>query len=195
MHIEHNILEIVLKYLFGERDTTKVRKDMEETNVKQHLWFCQDLSGTNYVKPPTPYVFTRDEKQVFLDFVSEVHAPTRYAIAFKKHIGPKRLYNMKIHDQHVMLQHIFLAGVWNLLHLCPRRAIICLGKTFQKLCTKVLNPSDIPNLKTYVAKTLSMLEIWWPSTFFDLQTHLIIHLVDELETCGLVGSKWCYPIE
>jgi hypothetical protein len=40
-----------------------------------------------------------------------------------------------------------------------------------------------------------MLEIWWPLGFFDLQTHFIIHLVDELEICGHVGSRWCYPIE
>jgi hypothetical protein len=40
-----------------------------------------------------------------------------------------------------------------------------------------------------------MLEIWWPLGFFDLQTHLIIHLVDELDIYGLVGSRWCYLIE
>jgi hypothetical protein len=26
-------------------------------------------------------------------------------------------------------------------------------------------------------------------------THLGIHLVDELEICGLVGARWCYPME
>lgn len=40
-----------------------------------------------------------------------------------------------------------------------------------------------------------MLKIWWPSTFFDLQTNFIIHLIDELKMCGHVGNKWCYPIE
>ncbi len=92
----------------------EVRKDMEETNVKQHLWLHWDLNGMNYVKPLAPCVFTQDEKQLFLDFVSEVRAPTKYVDAFKKHIGPKRLYNMKSHDDHVMLQHILLTCVWNL---------------------------------------------------------------------------------
>jgi hypothetical protein len=62
----------------------------------------------------TPCVFTQDEKQLFLEFVSEVCAPTKYVVAFKKHIGPKRLYNMKSHDHHVMLQHILPTCVWNL---------------------------------------------------------------------------------
>jgi hypothetical protein len=26
-------------------------------------------------------------------------------------------------------------------------------------------------------------------------THLIIHLVEELEICGPMASRWCYPIE
>jgi hypothetical protein len=61
---------------------------------------------------------------------------------------------MKSHDHHVMLQHILLVGVQNLLCPNPRRTIICLGTTFQKLYTKVLNPNDVPNLKTYVAENL-----------------------------------------
>jgi len=59
--------------------------------------------GMNYVKPLAPYVFTQKEKQAFLNFVSEVHAPTRYVTAFKKHVAPNKLYNMKSHDHHVML--------------------------------------------------------------------------------------------
>jgi hypothetical protein len=25
--------------------------------------------------------------------------------------------------------------------------------------------------------------------------HLLIHLVENLDVCGLVGARWCYPIE
>jgi hypothetical protein len=50
---------------------------------------------------------------------------------------------------------------------------------------------DIQGLQAYMAKTLCMLEIWWPLTFFDLQ----IHFIDEPEICGLMGSKWCYRVE
>jgi hypothetical protein len=31
--------------------------------------------------------------------------------------------------------------------------------------------------------------------FFDLMTHLLIHLIDELEICGPVGARWCYLVE
>jgi len=38
MHIECNILESLLKYLFGEWDMMGVRKDFKELGVKWHLW-------------------------------------------------------------------------------------------------------------------------------------------------------------
>jgi hypothetical protein len=152
VHIECNILENFLKYLFGEQNTMEVCKDLEEVGGKWHLWL-------HIGKPLAPYVFTWNEKQVFLALISFIHALIEYLIAIKKHLSPNELYNMKSHDHHVMLQNILLATIQNLLHLGPKKVIIYLGRTFKKLCTKVVNLNDIPNLKTYVAKTLCMLKI------------------------------------
>jgi hypothetical protein len=41
MHVGRNVFDNVFKYLFGERDTLEVCKDMEEVGVKQHLWLHQ----------------------------------------------------------------------------------------------------------------------------------------------------------
>jgi hypothetical protein len=58
-----------------------------------------------------------------------------------------------------------------------------------------MDRSDIPSLKVYVAKTLSLFEMWFPFGFFDITTHLFIHLVDDIDICGPVVTRWCYPIE
>ncbi len=73
--------------------------------------------------------------------------------------------------------------------------VLRLSKCFQKICMKVVNPDDIPSLKVYVAETLSMLEMWFLPGFFDIMIHLLIHLVEDLDVCGPVGARWCYPIE
>jgi hypothetical protein len=159
MHVEWNVSDSILKYLSSERDTVEVHKDIEETHVKWYLWLHQDPRGENYVKPQAPYVFTSNERTKFLDFVYEICATTSYVVGFRKHIGLNKLFNMKNHDHHIMMQHILPNGVWNLLHIGPRIAIICLGKCFQKICTKVLNPNDIRGLWTYVVETLCMLEM------------------------------------
>ncbi len=50
-------------------------------------------------------------------------------------------------------------------------------------------------LQSNVAEIICLFEIWFPPRFFDMMTHLIIHLVDELEICGPIGAKWCHPME
>jgi hypothetical protein len=37
MHVEKNVSESILKYLFGDKDTIEVRKDLQEARVMQHL--------------------------------------------------------------------------------------------------------------------------------------------------------------
>ncbi len=59
----------------------------------------------------------------------------------------------------------------------------------------MLNPKNLVALQTYVVETICLFEIWFPPRFFNMMTHLIIHLLDELEIRGLVGAMWCYPME
>jgi hypothetical protein len=161
---------------------------MEEVGVKPHLWLLH-VGGEHYVKPHAPCVFTPHERQRFLDFMSNMCAPIEYVVAFKKHVGPNRLFNLKSHDHHVLIQLVLLSGIRNLLQPRPKFAVI------QQICTKVMVPNEIGLLITYVVETLCMLEIWLPLGFFDVMTHLLVHIVDELEICGLVASRWCYPME
>jgi len=93
-----------------------------------------------------------------------------------------------------MIQQILLACVRDILLPGVHQAIIRLNKCFQKICMKVVNPYDIPSLKTlkvYVAKTLSMLEIWFPLGVFNIMIHLLIHLVENLDVCGPIGASQC----
>jgi hypothetical protein len=46
-----------------------------------------------------------------------------------------------------------------------------------------------------VAITLSLLEWELPGAFFDVMTHLCLHVVEELAICGPVHVRWMYPIE
>jgi len=42
---------------------------------------------------------------------------------------------------------------------------------------------------------LCQLEMYFPSTFFDIMVHLIVHLVREIKCCGPVYLGWMYPVE
>jgi hypothetical protein len=40
-----------------------------------------------------------------------------------------------------------------------------------------------------------LVEMHFPSSFFDIMTHLLYHIVDELDLCGPVSTRWIYPME
>ncbi len=166
---------------------------MEEVGI--HLWMWLQKRGQHFVKLVALYVFTSNENRQFLELVTSIKASTRYVAAFKKHVAGCKLLAMKSHDHHVMIQQILLMCMWNILVHCVHQIIIILKKCFQKICVHVLNPMDILALKTYVAKRLSMFEMWFPLSFFNVIIHLLVHLVENLEIYGPLGARWCYPIK
>jgi hypothetical protein len=42
---------------------------------------------------------------------------------------------------------------------------------------------------------MALLEMEFPPSFFDIMMHPPYHLVEELNLCGPVSTRWMYPIE
>lgn len=196
MHIEKNICESLVKILYGITDTAASRRDMEEEQIKPHLWVRRgEGEEGNFVKPPAPYVLTKDEQIFLLQQIEGISVPTGYCGNMKKHILKNKLGNMKSHDFHILLQFILPVCLRHLMHPGPRTAIIRLGRLFTMLCKKILSIEELYNLEVYAAETVCLLEIWFPPSVFDTMWHLPIHLVKQVKECGPVANTWCYPIE
>jgi hypothetical protein len=102
---------------------------------------------------------------------------------------------MKSHNHHVLLQHILPIAIRHSLLPGPQETLIRLRSCFQRICTWVIDPDDMPSLKIYVTETLCLLELWFPPNFIDIMIHLVIHLIKEAEICGPVQVHWCYMVE
>ena len=195
MHIEKNIAESVLKYLFGEKDTPESRRDMESMGVRPELWLRPRGNGQPFFKPNAPYVLTDLEKKMFIAECAAIRTPTGYGSALGKHLNKARFVGLKSHDYHCLLQQIVLVVSRTMLHPFQRTTIIRLGKCLSRICAKVVVRSEFPGLRLYVIETLCFLEVCFPPGFFDIMEHLLVHLVDELAMCGPVGGRWMYPCE
>ena len=195
MHIEKNITESLIKFLEGTKDTVKVRQDLKVRNQQPHLWAKADSKKAGkFIKPMAPYVLSKEEKQTFH---ARLRFPSGYAAAFKKHVKHKTkvLGGMKSHDYHIMMQHVLPVCLRGLLPQAVRMTIIQLSHVFRRICTRVWDPADLPGLRKDVSATLCQLEMHFPPAFFDVMTHLLVHLVDELDICGPVHARWMYPME
>jgi hypothetical protein len=76
-----------------------------------------------------------------------------------------------------------------------RLSLMRLSQVFCNICAKVWDPASLPSLREDVAVTLSMIELELPGAFFDVMTHLVLHVIEELAICGPVHNRWMDPVE
>src|SRR4051812_24624538 len=71
-----------------------------------------------------------------------------------------------------------------------------------KLCTflnaisqNIINPEDLPRLQNDVVQCLVSFELVFPPSFFNIMTHLLVHLVEEISILGPVFLHNMFPFE
>jgi hypothetical protein len=66
---------------------------------------------------------------------------------------------------------------------------------FNTVSHKVIGRKELDDLRVYMIETMCMLEMCFPPSFFDMQQHLMIHLVDQILTLGPIYSHSMFPYE
>ena len=70
-----------------------------------------------------------------------------------------------------------------------------LSNFFKKLCSKVLDVSELDKLKDNIVMTHCNMERIFVPPFFTISVHLLVHLVEEAKLGGPVQYRWMYPLE
>jgi hypothetical protein len=196
MHCEMNLAKNFLKTIIGIKDTIKVRRDLQRKNIRKHLWLIPKPGRSGkMLKPAAPYVLNDEEFKVLVTTIESVKTSSGYSSNLRKHIRSKKFGGLKSHDYHVLMQQLLPLGLRGLLQPGPRKAVMKMCKVFRQLCTKVYNPAEFYSLQADVAESMALLEMEFPPSFFDIMTHLPYYLVQELDLCGPVTTRWMYPIE
>src|SRR3954463_5913296 len=80
--------------------------------------------------------------------------------------------------------------------------IIASRAYLQQLCAflneisqKVINPDILPRLQKDVVQCLVSFELVFPPSFFNIMTHLLVHLVEEISILGSVFLHNMFPFE
>jgi hypothetical protein len=72
--------------------------------------------------------------------------------------------------------------------------IVCLYYFFNTVSQKVIDRKELDDLRAYMIETMCMFEMCFPP-FFDMQQHLMIHLVDQIHTLGQLYLHSMFPYE
>ena len=201
MHIEKNICENILSTLLNipnkTKDTVNDRLDLEDRGIRKELHML-DNSGSSSSKPRACYVLKPEDRNKFLQFVSNVRFPDGYASNISRCVnleGAGSIHGLKTHDCHIMLQRILPAGLRGLVRKDVYEVIAELGRFFRQLCSKTLKVDALHKMKEDIVLILCKLEKIYPPAFFDVMVHLAVHLPDEALLRGPVQYGWMYPIE
>ncbi|KAL6228517.1 hypothetical protein ACLB2K_002466 [Fragaria x ananassa] len=110
-------------------------------------------------------------------------------------MGENKISGLKTHDCHVLLQRLLPVVIRPYLQSDVVDTLVALSKFFQRICAKKLKKSDIRSLQEDIVYIMCKSERIFPTTFFDIMIHLMIHLPGQVLLTGLVQYTWCYPNE
>jgi len=86
-------------------------------------------------------------------------------------------------------------AIHRILQKNVRHTITRLCSFFSSICCKVIDPLKLDELEDEIVVILCELEMFFPSSFFDIMVHLVVHLVREVKLCGAEYLRWMYPVE
>ena len=198
MHCEKNFCENLLKTICGfkEKDSVRVRRDMQREGIRPHLWMTRDPKNPNkFLKPAANYVLKPEEFDIFCTRLENLKVPSEYCSELGVHIRNRKFGALKSHDYHILMQTLLPLALRGLMEPNTRMAIMRACRVFRRICCKVWDPEQTENLREDVAITMCLMEIAFPPTFFDIMSHMPEHLVDELIVLGPVQVRWMYPVE
>ena len=185
-----------MKTITGHKDTVKVRRDLQCRGIRKHLWLTNNpKKHDKMLKPAAPYVLTSEEFDIFASTIESLRTPSGHVSNISPYIQKKNFGGLQSHDYHVLMQQILPLALRGLLQLGPRIAVMRISKVFRRICNKVWNPVEFQRLRVDVARSMVLLEMHFPPSYFDIMTHLVYHLVDELDLCGPISTRWMYPVE
>ncbi|XP_057746393.1 uncharacterized protein LOC130965647 [Arachis stenosperma] len=196
MHIEKNICDNVVFTILNDsvksKDNLKARKDLQSMGIRPELWPDE---GGKY--PSAIFTMSNPQKDVFLKTLQNVIFPDGYSsnIARCVDIRQRKLYGLKSHDCHILIEQLLPILVKNALPSPVSNVIANLSSFFRELCGKAINPMQLGALQNHVVQTLCQMEMIFPPSFFTVMVHLTVHFVDELKLGGPVQYRWMYPIE
>ncbi|GJT78566.1 hypothetical protein Tco_1045291 [Tanacetum coccineum] len=113
MHIEknvfHNLIGTLLNLDVKTKDNENARKDLMEMGIRHELHLINRPNKKSCM-PLACYTMTNAEKSNFLQVLKDLKVPDGYSLNISRGVSLKdrKLYNLKSHDAHIMMQGILV---------------------------------------------------------------------------------------
>ncbi|MCO5587908.1 hypothetical protein L7F22_041860 [Adiantum nelumboides] len=197
MHIFKNVGHSLWKHLTGLKDTKQAKNDLKERNCKSNIWPQVDEESGRKEYAHAPWAVTPTEIATINQQIRSIQTPTGYGALLQNifTMDDSNLSNLKTHDWHNFLKHVLTFVIDGCLTTGVRDVLYHLGKLARWITSKEIDISSIAQKKRECIELLCLMEKELPTSFFDIQVHILIHLVDEIEIAGVVSTRWMFWVE
>jgi hypothetical protein len=99
------------------------------------------------------------------------------------------------HDCHTMLSLFLAIAIRAIKHPYLKMVITHMCHFFNAISKKVINISELDELRKEIRVTMCQLEICFPQSFFDMMEHYMIYLADQIFMLGPSYMHYMYLYE
>src|SRR4051812_37882531 len=200
MHVTKNVCVNLLGFLgvYGKtKDTPEARQDQQRLKAPEEPMHPENEKGKRCHLTPASYALTKAENEIFFECLRSIKVPSGFSSNIKGiiNMAEKKFQNLKSHDCHVILTQLLPIALRGLLPQNVRVPIVKLCAFLNAISQKVIDPESLPGLQTDVAQYLVSFELVFPPSFFNIMTHLLVHLVEEIAILGPVFLHNMFPFE
>jgi hypothetical protein len=200
MHIEKGVFESTIGLLLDIPSKTKyghsAHKDLQALEIREELHPQGRLNGRAY-RPPSSYTLTTEEKRAICKCLHGIRVPTRFSANIKNLVSMSelKLSGYNTHDCHTMLSLFLAIAIRAVNHKYLKMVITHMFHFINAISKKLINVSELDELRKEIRVTMCQLKICFPPSFFDMLEHYMIHLADQIFVLGHSYMHYMYPYE
>ena len=110
-------------------------------------------------------------------------------------MAEKKFRNLKSHDCNVLMTELLPVVLRGILLDNVRLTIVKICAFLNAVSQKIIDPENLIKLQNDVVQCLVGFELIFPPSFFNIMTHLLVHLVKEIDILGPVFLHNMFPFE
>ena len=143
------------------------------------------------------YTLSKEEKERMFDCLNSMKVPTGYSGNIQRIINfkEKKFINLKAHDCHVLMTQLLPVALRGILLENVRLAIVKVCAFLNQISQKAISPGDLMKMQDDVVQCLVSFEMIFPPSFFNIMTHLLVILVEEIFILGPIYLHNMFPFE
>jgi hypothetical protein len=163
------------------KDELEARKDVQCMKQRAALHPEKRDKGHHYLGPAC-YTLRKQEKKSMFECLNSIKIPSCYSSNVKRllNMKEKKFTYVKSHDCHVLMTQLLPVALRGILPDNVQATIIKLCVFPNAISKKTIDPTSLLNLQEDVVQSIVSLEMIFPPSFFNIMTHLLVHLVKEI---------------